>query len=208
MEEQQCWAAIIQWIDDAGTFASCALACKASARAASDPLVVAAWLLRTDPQRCLLRACRLGSESESVTAVLMRGHGIHVRSSTIYALSTSPDPDDSRALGTLLQVIARLYPPDDAWYILSASFVLGCLHGRNEVVRSVVRLMREHGRGWPSDGMRIVQGLEDHDWKDIVDLLAEDCASIFDIGTAMARKGRHRSTERLVKTLLLHNAKA
>lgn len=207
MEEQQCWAAIIPWIEDAGTFASCALACKASARAASDPLVVAAWLVRMhpeDPQHCLLRACRIGCES--VTAVLVRKHGIHVRSSIIHSLSTSPDPGDSNALSTLLQVIARFYHLDDAWYVLSASFVLGCLHGRNEVVRRVVRLMREHGRGWPSDGMRIVQGLEDHDWRDIVELLAEDCASIFDIGTAMARKGRHRSTERLVKTLLLRDA--
>jgi hypothetical protein len=202
MQDICCWAAIIPWIDDPSTFASCALACRVSATAASDPLAVAAWLVHMhpeDPQGCLLRACRLGSES--VTSVLMREHGIYVRSTIIYDLSTSPDPNDSRALSTLLRVTARYYPPEDMRYIMSASFVLGCLHGRNDVVRMVVQLMKEYFSD--NNGIRVIQGLEAQDWKDVVELLAADCVSVIDIGTAMARKGRHRSTERLLKTLLL-----
>ena len=140
-------------------------------------------------------AARAGRKD--VLDVLMRTLGCQPGSMLIHDLATSPMASDARALSCLLLCMA---PLKDVCYFAKVSFVLACLHGCDSVVKELVPVLHSIGVLRPRCGdLRLLEGLEEQEWREVAGLVANESVEVLDVGLAMALCGGHQRTARLVK---------
>jgi hypothetical protein len=182
MDSYILWMSISPYIKDISILWK---VCNNSRSVLYDPLILARWLDIHKHDNALRHAFKSGDVR--IAHILYDIHNHDISTNILYDMVINDH--NKISICRAFDFFKKYSSADNMRYTVAICFVLVCMHGKTDVAKILLNYLEQ-----PDRGLRVLSGLKDQEWMDIVDLIGCHSANAIDIGLEMARKGRHRGT--------------